>query len=720
MRAFHFLATLLLLAASCFANLLPLGTWGGEGTRTAIDVQGEHIRNAGRWLERWNIGLEDPELSDRLLLDSAPVDLMEWDGVLLVLREDGVLEGRSLQQAWDPALWTLPLAECSTELLRRDNWLLPVSSQMSLLDLTNPFQPVVALEHINGSGSEFFGFGGHHACFVGDTLFADYQDGCDGGFGWEGPMTGNAGIAFDESGPSGNAWFLPGFLYSDWTNTDWVAYEGMVGVADNGQVSLYDRVTGVRRAVVHAGNSQVRLAVADTLLLASSSDTLSVFAWQEDPTPGLVIRAQLSISGGEDLRVTGTELLVTGSDQTAWVSLDSPEQPVVTRVLPSMGRITGIAKAAECLLVRQSSLHVLQLEPDGLVDVATLDLPPGSGLLGEGPLAVAQSGDSLYVILLENPEQLAVVSTIPAPARTALCLDGSILAYTTEQEVVVISLQDPAAPEEVFRTVADAAQLVGAGGVLAWVESGDHIQLVDARAPGAVVLADTLAWNATSRQLNVCAGRLIRTSVHPNAPYQDAWQEIFTLDDPADPFLSFTRVRGWQTESVQAGPDRLLVTTELPVQLGPIFELCVIEADDGLDISASWDTFLPWEGEATLLADAWIAVHEGSDGIRLLLDDSILASEPSLLTRPTGMDLAAAPNPFNPSTRLSVRLERAGMSRLSVHDILGREVAVLHEGPLSAGEHALTFDGSGLASGLYLLTLEQGGTSRTLRLLLLK
>ena len=66
------------------------------------------------------------------------------------------------------------------------------------------------------------------------------------------------------------------------------------------------------------------------------------------------------------------------------------------------------------------------------------------------------------------------------------------------------------------------------------------------------------------------------------------------------------------------------------------------------------------------------------------------------------------PNPFNPATRVTVTLARPETVRLALVDLLGREARVMHEGPLPAGEHAISVDGAGLPSGLYLLRLEHG------------
>ncbi|MGI9173731.1 MAG: T9SS type A sorting domain-containing protein [Rhodothermales bacterium] len=62
------------------------------------------------------------------------------------------------------------------------------------------------------------------------------------------------------------------------------------------------------------------------------------------------------------------------------------------------------------------------------------------------------------------------------------------------------------------------------------------------------------------------------------------------------------------------------------------------------------------------------------------------------------------PNPFNPQTTLTLTLAQPQQVRVEVFDALGRHVAVLHEGKLSANTaHRFTFDGSGRASGIYFI-----------------
>ncbi|RJP74670.1 MAG: T9SS C-terminal target domain-containing protein [Candidatus Zixiibacteriota bacterium] len=92
----------------------------------------------------------------------------------------------------------------------------------------------------------------------------------------------------------------------------------------------------------------------------------------------------------------------------------------------------------------------------------------------------------------------------------------------------------------------------------------------------------------------------------------------------------------------------------------------------------------------------------------------------------------AHPNPFNPATIIRFDLPQAGRVKLEVFDVTGRLVRTLgtgarHASPLPAGEtwypagtHAVTFDGSGLASGVYLVRLEAGSFVQTRKIILLK
>ena len=68
------------------------------------------------------------------------------------------------------------------------------------------------------------------------------------------------------------------------------------------------------------------------------------------------------------------------------------------------------------------------------------------------------------------------------------------------------------------------------------------------------------------------------------------------------------------------------------------------------------------------------------------------------------------PNPSRGRVTVPLSLGREGTVRVRVVDALGRTVATLLDGPLPAGAHTLTWDGAGLAAGVYVVRLD-GGSS---------
>lgn len=78
------------------------------------------------------------------------------------------------------------------------------------------------------------------------------------------------------------------------------------------------------------------------------------------------------------------------------------------------------------------------------------------------------------------------------------------------------------------------------------------------------------------------------------------------------------------------------------------------------------------------------------------------------------------PNPFNPSTNISFTLPEPSDISLKVFNMLGQEVADLLSGKKQAGRHAISFDASGLSSGIYIYRLEAGSYTQTRKMLLIK
>lgn len=78
------------------------------------------------------------------------------------------------------------------------------------------------------------------------------------------------------------------------------------------------------------------------------------------------------------------------------------------------------------------------------------------------------------------------------------------------------------------------------------------------------------------------------------------------------------------------------------------------------------------------------------------------------------------PNPFNPTTTIQYTLSSSEQVRLSVYDMLGREVAVIVNDLKSAGQHTAVWDASNLSSGIYIYSLRTESSRMTRKMTLMK
>jgi len=78
------------------------------------------------------------------------------------------------------------------------------------------------------------------------------------------------------------------------------------------------------------------------------------------------------------------------------------------------------------------------------------------------------------------------------------------------------------------------------------------------------------------------------------------------------------------------------------------------------------------------------------------------------------------PNPFNPTTTIQYQLPFDARVTLKVYDILGSEVATLVNEEQQAGYKEVKFNGSNIASGMYIYRLQAGDYVSIKKMLIIK
>jgi len=161
------------------------------------------------------------------------------------------------------------------------------------------------------------------------------------------------------------------------------------------------------------------------------------------------------------------------------------------------------------------------------------------------------------------------------------------------------------------------------------------------------------------------------------------------------------RVRG-ETPLVNPEPDSVLVNLRFLVLHGNAL------ATDLTLVSAGFADGLPLGG--VFLKGRFVA-------------DSLCFQEFRLVDLP-GRDAEAEvggyPNPFAGEALIHYRITRDAPVRLTVHNALGQEVAVLDDGVRPAGWHSMRFDAAGLPEGVYFCRLVSGNTVRSYTIMLLR
>jgi photosystem II stability/assembly factor-like uncharacterized protein len=163
-----------------------------------------------------------------------------------------------------------------------------------------------------------------------------------------------------------------------------------------------------------------------------------------------------------------------------------------------------------------------------------------------------------------------------------------------------------------------------------------------------------------------------------------------------------------------------------------LFAVAYVSADNIYRVFCSNDNGDKWkdvsEGLPTFSAydltsnSTYLFVGIPGAGVwRRPLSEMITAVELSSGHIPVAFELQQNyPNPFNPSTTIKYELPKSSVVRLSVYDILGREVSVLVDEAKQPGTHAVQFDGNRLASGMYFYRIQAGSFVETRKLLLLR
>ncbi len=133
--------------------------------------------------------------------------------------------------------------------------------------------------------------------------------------------------------------------------------------------------------------------------------------------------------------------------------------------------------------------------------------------------------------------------------------------------------------------------------------------------------------------------------------------------------------------------------------------------------------------DGTLRFDSFQLTHEPGaatsgtlyfDNLRLVKKTLVGIADNAVPLPTTLVLMPNYPNPFNPTTTFRFAVPGPGKVKIVIYDMLGRVVDVAFEGHVTAGMHAIQYDASQLASGIYIYRLISPFGEISRRMLLLK
>jgi len=124
-----------------------------------------------------------------------------------------------------------------------------------------------------------------------------------------------------------------------------------------------------------------------------------------------------------------------------------------------------------------------------------------------------------------------------------------------------------------------------------------------------------------------------------------------------------------------------------------------------------------------MIADTSGNLHMGAYVLLddLVLDNTVTGVKANEFALPSRYELLQNyPNPFNPATEIEFTLPQEQRVTLKIYNVMGQLVQTLVDETLPQGRYKKSFDGSGLASGMYLYRLEAGRYSEVKKMILMK
>jgi hypothetical protein len=170
------------------------------------------------------------------------------------------------------------------------------------------------------------------------------------------------------------------------------------------------------------------------------------------------------------------------------------------------------------------------------------------------------------------------------------------------------------------------------------------------------------------------------------------------------------------SSNIHLSNGELTHNANLPLVSGSVTVQFNYTAGNSALIDTIWATGLATNSDNSTSGDDWNWANSKRVIVRSTIGIKNISNE-----LPENFSLSQNyPNPFNPATKIRFNLPKNSEVKLSVFDMSGKEVSVIINGSLNAGEYEADWNPADLASGIYFYTLKTADFSETKKMIFLK
>jgi hypothetical protein len=313
------------------------------------------------------------------------------------------------------------------------------------------------------------------------------------------------------------------------------------------------------------------------------------------------------------------------------------------------------------------------------------------------PAAYMATTEGFKVVDVSDPANPASGQGMNFGSTGGLAVSGNyLLAASATNGLVVMNASNPLNPQfmTMFATSGSALDVVIQGTYAYVAISENGLAVIDVSTPSTPVLVSELDLGATSNALDL-AGNIAYIALGSSG------FAAVDISDPANPVHLSTLATGGEAVQIKVVDNVVFIANEVLGQRA-------YDASDPNNMTELGYSLTPENTNHVTVAGN--VVYGSDERFIYAIDASIIFGGNSVGDNngagalPSEITVNAAyPNPFNPTTSLALSLPMAADVTVQVFNVIGQQVTTLTEGPLSAGQHTLTFDATDLTSGVYFI-----------------